>query len=501
MERHGKLRKHQQRALLVANEFVRGQRHQKVVVAGVTPGGGKTLMASLFANALADGKVIDQALVVVPNAPLREQMREGFHDESRGLERYLSGSMRQAPLPGMGKPFGQVVTYQALSSVVTAKRLASWCAKRRTLVIFDECHHLMDDKAWERGARAVVDTARLVLCMSGTLWRWDDERIPFVNYDANNKAVVDIRYSRAEALMEQAILPVEFRFFDGHAVYEHSKVPHDNLLSKVISKEEARTLKTCLKSEEYARKFLTDSVAEWEHYRSGGYPSQLIVACHDKKSARRADAILKHSHGRHMPVLSVCADPTADKAIKQFRSGQASILTTVRKAYEGLDVPGASHLVYLGDIRSWPFLDQVIARVTRFNRAAPLSWAEQRGYVYAPCDPRMRKYVDNMLEDQGEYFKEKEREEAGERERPTRSSFRPESAEVTSIGFGVDGRCLTEEENIGIRRLKQEMPQLRAPLDNMLVIAESMGYIPRPPGEPDESALDDVETDEPEAAE
>lgn len=136
MERHGKLRKHQQRALLVANEFVRGQRHQKFVVAGVTPGGGKTLMASLFANTLADGKVIEQALVVVPNAPLREQMREGFHDESRGLERYLSGSMRQAPLPGMGKPFGQVVTYQALSSVVTAKRLASWCAKRTRIVRF-----------------------------------------------------------------------------------------------------------------------------------------------------------------------------------------------------------------------------------------------------------------------------------------------------------------------------------------------------------------------------
>jgi superfamily II DNA or RNA helicase len=441
-------------------------------------------MASLFANELADAGVIEQVLVVVPNDPLREQMRQNFHDSERGLNRYLTSATKQRVLPGLGTPFGKVVTYQSLSNQTKAKRLANWCAKRATLVIFDECHHLNENKAWERGSRILVERAKLVLCMSGTLWRWDKERIPFVNYDDQNIALVDIRYSRAEALSEKAVLPVELKFFDGEAIYEHRNVPHKTRLSSAPLNEQARSLKTCLQSEEYSTRFLLHSVKDWEHYRKVAYPSQLIVVCHSQSAARRAHKFIQHHFGTHNPVLSVCSIATADKAIKQFRAGQSGILTTVKKAYEGLDVPGASHLVYLGDIRSWPFLDQVIARVTRFNPAAPLDWSEQRGYVSASDDKMMRSYVDNMLEQQAEYFQERPVPVGGERAAHVKSTFRPDTASVTEINFGLDGRCLTKEENIGIRALEERFPRLQAPLSDRLEIAEKMGLVPLAPGEP-----------------
>jgi superfamily II DNA or RNA helicase len=481
---HGSLRKHQARAQAVAREIVGGKRHQKVIVAGITPGGGKTLMAALFTHELAEAGLIEQVLVVVPNDPLRQQMVEGFHDPKRGLDRYLSAPGVQQSLPGTGRPFGQAITYQRLTNERESKRIATWCSKKPTLVVFDECHHLCVDKAWERGASRAVEASKLALCMSGTLWRWDEERIPFINYDESGKALIDIRYSRAEALAEKAVLPVEFRFFDGEAIYEHGGREHKVTLSQAVKKERARSLKTSLKSPDYAERFIVESLGEWERYRQQYYPSSAIVVCHDQKAAKRAMAVAKKHFARHAPALSLHGESQSDRAIKKFRAGEHAILVTVRKAYEGLDVPGATHLVYLGDSRSWPFLDQVIARVTRFNRNAPLAWEEQRGHVYTPDDRDMREYVGKMLEDQAEYFREKERG-LGTSAAPKRSTFRPDTANVTEINYGVDGRPLTTEENIGVRELDRLYPQMRAPLSDRLDMARRMGLIPLAPGETD----------------
>lgn len=480
---YGKLRKHQLRALVVAREIAAGRRHQKVVVAGVTPGGGKTLMASVFANELADQGVIDLVLVLVPNEPLREQMRQGFHDLSRGLTRHLSEPDKQKALPGLGEPFGKVVTYQSIVSEKTLRKLLAICSKLRVLLILDECHHLLGDKAWEVGCRKLVEASALTLCMSGTLWRWDNERIPFVSYDESRKALVDIRYSRAEALSEQAVLEGEFKLFDGAANFSYRDVPRQTTLSLAVLKDRSMALKTCLRSESYVHKFLKEAFTDWERYRTQSYPSQLIVACHDQKHARQAYKFIAHHWAAYNPVLSVCSVPTADRAIRQFRNGQASVLVTVKKAYEGLDVKGATHLVYLGDIRSWPFLDQVIARVTRFNPNAPLSWGEQKAYVYTPDDVEMRDYIRRMLEEQAEYYMLKEEAQRGTNAAPKRGSFRPESAEATDIANAFDGYYLTTEENIGIDALAKAMPQLRAPLKDRLKIAYAMVLVPKAPGE------------------
>lgn len=481
MSKYGSLRKHQVRALKVAEEIIDGRRKQKVVVAGVTPGGGKTLMASIFANELGDAGFIEQVIVVVPNDSLGEQMKQGFHDRDRGLHRFLVESTRQGTIPGTGIPFGKVVTYQSLSSERTSKRHAKWAAKRRTLVIFDECHHLLKEKSWEIGARRLVDAAKLVLCMSGTLWRWDEEPIPFIPYNENNVAIVDIRYSRPEALSEQAVLPVEFKFFDGEAVYERHNVPHETRLSRASKKEQSDALRTALGSAEYTQKFLTEALRDWERYRRQGYQSQLIVCCHSQQAAKAAHKFVRHHFGVHNPVLSVCSESNADKAIRAFRSGQAGILTTVRKAYEGLDVRGATHLVYLGNVRSYPFLDQVIARITRFNPDAPLKWEEQRGYVYAPDDPAMRQYVNTMHEEQLEYFREKD--PGGLPGSPRkRSTFHPMGADVVGVNFGLDGRCLTPEENEAIRELAKLYPQMQLPLTDKLDLARRLGLISMPPG-------------------
>lgn len=479
---YGSLRKHQLRALEVADEISNGKRHgQKVITAGITPGGGKTLMASLFANALADAGAIDRVLVVVPNDPLRKQMLESFHSPSRGLDRYLNASTKQELIPGTGRPFGRCITYQKLTTDRAAKKLAKWVAGGRTLVVFDECHHLCEQRAWERGSIGLVNAAALVLCMSGTLLRWDEERVPFIAYDDRNRAVVDIRYSRAEALEEQAVLNVEFKLVDGRTLYEYRDVPHDTHLSSAPEKEQPRTLKAALEAATYSEDFVVAALTDWERYREQRYPSSAIVVCHNQKAARRAMGFVRKHFPKHNAALSLCADGAiADRAIKRFRSGDVTVLVTVKKAYEGLDVPNASHLIYLGDVRSWPFLDQVIARVTRFNPTAPLAWAEQRGHVYTPDDMRMRHYIQSMLSEVEAYFRERQRG-GGISARPPRSSFRPDDAEVTDIGNGIDGRILTDAENAGVAALEAMYPpmKVRFPLEMKLELAYKLGLVPK----------------------
>jgi superfamily II DNA or RNA helicase len=451
-----KFRKHQRDAREFVDLILADIRKSKITVAGITPGGGKTLMASLFANKLADAEWIEQVLVVVPNDSLRQQFVESFHAPGLGLDRYLKAPCSQVPMPGMGRPFGSCITYQLLTNEREAKRFAKVVASKPTLVIFDECHHLSDPecgKAWERGARKLVDAAKHTLCMSGTLWRWDEERIPFIEYDENNVAKVDIRYSRAEALEEQAVLPFDFKFVDGGVVYEHHRAPHETALSTATTKESSRALKTALLSNEYAEQFVVTALREWAQYReTSGHRSSAIVVCHSQEAAKRAMRVCSKHFTRFMPALALSSEPGSDRAIKHFRLGVNSILVTVRKAYEGLDVPGATHLVYLGDSRSWPFLDQVFARVARFDRASSLEWSEQIGHIFVPADSKMREYVANMLNEQAPYFREKEHS-AGAAAHGKHSSFRPDSAEVTAIGAGIDGRVFTVDENRALAEL------------------------------------------------
>lgn len=477
------LRKHQARALEVVDRIVGGKVTKKVITADITPGGGKTLMASLFAHALEEAGVIERVLVIVPNVPLRDQMVSSFHDPGRGLTGHLRWSGRQSTLPGAGRAIGQAQTYQLLSNPKKARKFYRWCAEKPTLVIFDECHHLCEaeHKAWAVGARTVVEGARLVLCMSGTITRGDKKAIPFIEYDSGNRAIVDIAYPRHEALEEGAVLPVEFRCFDAEVTYEHRRVEHRVELSAATDDEQSRALKTALVSRDYVETAIGRALGEWETFRAQrDYPSSAIVVCHNKTSARIAFDIVRSNFSKYRSGISIDGDPQADKMIERFRRNELNILITIRKAYEGLDVPSATHLVYLGNIRTHPFLDQVIARVTRVDRRAHLPASEQRAFVYVPNDPPVHQYVRNMLNEQAPYFEAHEKcSRDGVADFRGASTFRPGGAELTKTGSGVDGRMLTDAQHAGAERVRAMNDRFRTwGVIELLALAERMGFIP-----------------------
>ena len=67
------------------------------------------------------------------------------------------------------------------------------------------------------------------------------------------------------------------------------------------------------------------------------------------------------------------------------------MLVTVGMAYEGMDAPEVSHIACLTQIRSVPWLEQMVARATRFDPFGG-DYEAQAAVVYHPDDPLFRRF-------------------------------------------------------------------------------------------------------------
>ncbi len=484
----GQLRKHQSEALALAENIINGVvalSFCKTFVAGVTPGGGKTLMASLFAHALLAAGVVDYVVVVVPRVTLRTQMARGFTDETRGLRRHLgveaSGKVDHAHRDLFGS-CGYVTTYQAISE--NPKRHMRRLKGKNVLLILDEPHHLADEEgaAWRMAIAPLVEAAKCVLLMSGTLRRHDGKRIPFVPYDENARAVVDIRYTYGDALRERAVLDTKFLRLDARVTYERLGRTHERDLSATGSEDQERdALRTVLTDDIYRNEVCLQALQEWQDYRAEVYHrAQAIVVTHSQVAAKDLVAAIRAKID--LPVaLAISDEANAHKAVRSFQRGEAQILVTVGMAYEGLDVPSATHLICLTNTRSEPWLEQCIARVTRFNPACPLPWEQQIAHVYVPDDPAMRAFIDRMLLAKAETYDltGDEQAESTARKPPVRaSSFQAIEAVHTATRTSAPGLNLDAETDRMVAAACKQWPGFKLmPLTQVVDIVRKL-----PPG-------------------
>lgn len=319
----------------------------------------------------------------------------------------------------------------------------------------------------------MVDASRLVLVMSGTLKRHKGGRVPFVEYDANRVAIRDIDYSRREALEEQAIIATDFRLFDGEAVYHHLGRRHERRLSEPTNERQQKyALRTCLDDTGYRDRMALAALREWMVYRDTVYPSRAIVVCDSQAAAKHMAKVIVRE--LRVPVALAISDlRDSAKVIENFRKRrEGDVLVTVGMAYEGLDVPDCTHLVFLRALRAEGWLEQAFARVTRINPKCSLPAHKQRATVTVPDDPKMRAFVDEILDEQDLTFKERE---DGSTRAPVqrRSTFSPESAELGSSQIQDEHGQRFEAELID--RLVELVPStLQLPPHDRLKIALGM---------------------------
>lgn len=400
-----RLRPFQRRFLTICDEICRGS-PVRSVIAAVTPGGGKSNLPVILAAKLIP-TVVDKICWVVPRKNLQDQAQRAFQDGD--LRAALGHSLQIRASTNDDNPAQKMAGFATTMQAVAAARPDSALHRefrvRRYALVIDEVHHVWEGGEWHRALAPLVEAARIVLYMTGSHSRHDTRKIAFLPYTNEPEPKLDlsgqsadwpvVRYTRAAALEDRAIVRVQFFRGDSKAEW----TDRNGEVQAVESFDEAEgrlteALYTAL-STDYAFTLLDKAVAEWCQWRERVYPAAklLVVA----PTIPLAKQYLEHvRRGGHRVGIATTDDgKEAQENIKRFRSGDLSALVTVAMAYEGLDVPAATHLACLTHVRSYPWIEQVIARVTRFDRQAG-DWESQYAFAYVPDDPLMREIIEKI---------------------------------------------------------------------------------------------------------
>lgn len=435
-----RLRRHQQEIDRICRAIAAGAGHLSDVLAAVTPGGGKSALPVIAAARLLGVvppghrlPIAERICWVVPRDTLRRQAEEAFVDPAwrsfLGHAHAVRAAENAADLSrGLA---GYVTTYQSIAAAPEL-HLAEF-NRHRYLLCVDELHHLpglseldeaaeaAEDTAWSRALLPLLETASLRLLMSGTLERADRRPILWLNYRrdrlARNQRRVELKaqgwavvgYDRRAALAERAIIPIRFGAIDAEAEWllngERSAAA-----SFTAAGEQLRPMLFTALRTGYADDVLRRAFADCREHRAqrrlklGLGPAdaarglgKLLVVAPDQATARRYTAILHAWLGGGETessgvALAISDERQAVERIARFRlRPQPSVLVTVGMAYEGMDAPEISHVACLTQIRSVPWLEQMVARATRFDPFGG-GYDEQRAMIYHPDDPMFRMF-------------------------------------------------------------------------------------------------------------
>lgn len=378
-------RKHQQECIDICHEILAGKPIKRIYV-DAHPGSGKSGDSVLFAKHLI-GSFADKICHVAPRASLVYQIESDMLDPFFASNRVIRAA-DNGPDPSRGTD-GFAITFQAISS--NAENLIADFRKHRYILVADEHHHCSDDGTWEEPLKKLMDLAVLTVFLTGTPFRGDGSPISFFPYKngrmdkANTDHVRHVTYTRADALREQAIIPIKLDMIDGSGSYRKGS---EHIQYDTIQREH---LKAVVQSE-YSYQVINAKMAEFLVYQADNPLAQMIIVASDIEHAR---AYADHIQEKWCHCESVDSKmPDSSKIIGRFRRGEFPVLSSCNQAYEGLDAPNTSHMIILTNIRSEPWLTQCINRATR-NRP----WKDY-AYIAAPSDNEFQQFLKSWIWEQ-----------------------------------------------------------------------------------------------------
>ncbi|WP_300456659.1 DEAD/DEAH box helicase family protein [Desulfobacula sp.] len=406
------LRKHQVEFSNVVDGIIAGS-DARVITLSVTPGGGKSFIP-VVAGRLIEKHKADALAWVVPRQALQDQGEREFIDPfSRQLFNHnltiRSATNDVNPCRGTN---GFVTTYQALG-VDTGNVISREFLTKRYILILDEYHHVEEGGVWHKALLPLFAKAAYIVLMTGTLERGDGKPIAFTEYRGNRPYLdntdnrVVIRYNRQDALEEKAILPISFHLSDGQFAWEDQAGERKaaDSFSETKPEDRAAALYTALNTD-FAVQLLRECLYHWRQSKRTNPGAKLLIVTADYKGAQSVTEMLQRAMCMKAEIATSHKSKEAAAAIKRFKSPDLDILVTIAMAYEGLSVPPVTHICCLTQIRSVPWIEQMVARAVRIDPAAG-PYSSQRAHVFAPKDPKFMKIVKRIEREQIAVLKQK----------------------------------------------------------------------------------------------
>jgi len=471
----GRLRKHQAEFSAIVDRIIAGE-PIKTIIGHITPGGGKSIFP-LLAGRLIRANLADSIAWVVPRLTLAHQAQLNFTDPY--FKRMLNHGLTLRAANNKANPCrgqsGYVVTFQSLGVDERGIHAREFQRKRYILIV-DEAHHAAaDDSCWGKALEPMIEHARFVILLSGTLSRGDGKKIAFLPYirkadmlvpdfrDTADTAVIS--YSRSDALREKAILPIKFYLSDGPVAWEDKAGRRRNQMLSTAVLDTGSAIYTALHTE-FADQIMREGFGHWDQYRKAHSRSKIVVVTANIEHGRKI--LKKIKEWGYVVKMATSEDtPAAIRVIKEFRTPKLNVMVAVGMISEGFDCKPLTHIVALTHIRTKEWIDQLVARAVRVDPVAG-PYESQTAFVFAPDDFLFRQVVEQIRREQLTAVKDMEGEgrkkQNGENGEP-KPKINPLNGEVTNtreiaLGGIPDGSMVFDEEPE--LTIKEQEDELRA---------------------------------------
>ena len=396
------------------------------------PGSGKTYPSLILGAYLLEQGFIEKIVVVVPSLILKGQMEE----EARKLSLHLNKKKLIA------ESFdGLVTTYATIGyksretdRLINAEILKEICKRYKTLIIADECHHLSKQKRWGEAFEIAFNNTVARLLTSGTPFRTDRQRLPWVRYSGNRLELsgphaysypygVTKWNSKYCALGDQVVrdvvihsweADVDFNLIEdrgGEIIAERhfkhkitdnidqlypdiidpdsGEILENNLRLRQLIKTKRRT--ACIEcgtkkhpyGTEFIRKILIAANDQLNECRRAHVHAGGLIVCDDIDHANAISTALKHWTNEKAVVVHTEIG-NSKRAIDRFRDAKnqkrEKWIISVGQVSEGVDIPHLRVGVYLTTYQSHLRWLQILGRIIRVEDDLPHEM--QTAYFY-----------------------------------------------------------------------------------------------------------------------
>ncbi len=259
------------------------------------------------------------------------------------------------------------------------------CSYRRTLVIFDEVHHLGDEQKWGESAVEAFGKVPFVLCLTGTPYRSDNVRIPFVAYEqaergglyrfkADQESGTGFTYRLGRAVAEGVCRMPQFCWHSG--IVEIRPIADGPTITttfddKVTNAEASWRLQGAVK---YGSKPRLEMLREALQKCQEEGRKVFIFLGGDTQGDQTPTTDARELLPMELKALGYCEDEwtvvtsddkDAHQAIEDFPASGKWILISINMISEGTDLPENSACIFLTTITSFLTTVQRIGRILR----------------------------------------------------------------------------------------------------------------------------------------
>jgi len=343
---------------------IQNNRKTFLCVAGV--GSGKTTFSSYSANYFLKQNRFRNIIVISPRDAIKNAWSENFSiNWDIELDSNYSFKYDWSNIYN-----GISITYYALNEVNTLFLLN--LIDDRTLIILDEIHHAAENKTWGDSVQKLGDKAGFVLMLSGTPYRSDNNKIPFVTYkktsEKHYELISDFYYSYGESVKDNVCCPVLFHKKGSPKILTSTEVLELSYSEDLEeSKRALNKAITVLKGGDcYVYSTFLEAnkkLNEISDRRLKNYAGLII--CNSVKDANTLYDRIVSNFGEEFVDIVTSQDSTSSKIIKSFSTSNKSWLISVNMVSEGVDIPRIRVIQYATNFTTLLYFIQVLGRGVR----------------------------------------------------------------------------------------------------------------------------------------